>query len=230
MHIIKKELNQAVNYLQALKFEILTSVLLFGVATVGGAGFALLFPQATQEAFRQISEQLAGLVGEDSFQTFVYIWQNNARAMLLVVFFALFWGIPPLIFLVTNGLVLGLVSAMAAQQFSPEMLAAGILPHGIIELPGMFLAGAMGLRIGRTSFIATFQGARWLLVCLLSALRPSLRVVAAWRDFTLAGERLIGEMAQAFRFSFGVLLPALLLAAFIEAYITPLIMEWVQAF
>jgi stage II sporulation protein M len=106
-------------------------------------------------------------------------------------------GIVPMIVATTNGFLLGIVGYSAVEQKGWLYLAAGILPHGIIELPVVLLSIAIGLRLGH--------------MLALSLLKES--------------SDLSGEMRVAIHFLLRWIMPLLLLAAAIETFITPFIIS-----
>jgi stage II sporulation protein M len=61
-----------------------------------------------------------------------------------------FFGVVPVISLVNNGEILGAFGSAFLKEESFLRLLAGILPHGIIEVPFFIISSAMGLKIGRT--------------------------------------------------------------------------------
>ncbi|AJY75309.1 stage II sporulation protein M [Paenibacillus beijingensis] len=91
-----------------------------------------------------------------SLSFFIVIFFNNVIKSLLVIYLGLFFGVFPVIFLVMNGMILGYVLSreFADIGFSGlvESIIKGILPHGIIELPILILAGAYGLKFGTYAF------------------------------------------------------------------------------
>ena len=47
-----------------------------------------------------------------------------------------------------NGLIIGSVlSLLRAHGYTVKWLAAGVMTHGVFELTGLFLAGAVGLKL-----------------------------------------------------------------------------------
>ena len=95
--------------------------------------------------------------------------------------------------MLVNGAALGLVMTMSARGrgIAPTLLS--ILPHGILELPAVILGCAIGLMIG----------------------------AAAARNLLRRGEnKMTTELALAWNFFRGVILPVLLVAAVVEAYLT----------
>lgn len=79
---------------------------------------------------------------------FVFIFLNNAVKSIIVVFSGVFFGFIPIFFLFMNGLLLGYIGAEVVSDNSLFTLVKGILPHGIIEIPTITIAGAFGIRFG----------------------------------------------------------------------------------
>ena len=102
----------------------------------------------------------------------------------------------PVIALVLNGGIIGFISAMVAEQESVGFVLAGLLPHGIFEIPALIIGQAAALRFGTMALLSLFQkNSRRLFL-------PNLR--------------------QNFRYLL-IALALLLPAAIIETYITPLL-------
>ena len=77
------------------------------------------------------------------------IFLNNLRSAVLTVVLG-FTLIFPAISMGVNGFIVGFVlsTALSTHQLTPLQTLAVILPHGIFELPALFLATALGWRIG----------------------------------------------------------------------------------
>jgi stage II sporulation protein M len=168
-------------------------VLVFSGAVLLGYGYTQSFPGETARYMEEIRSYFGGIDQSSSWQTFLSILQNNVDAMALVVALGVFAGLLPFFFLAVNGLLIGLVAGYVFTRVSPLVFLAGILPHGWLELPSMIFAAAIGLRIGETA--------------LKKLLGRKAEVTA--------------ETAQGIRFAVLVILPLLVGAAFIEAFITP---------
>ena len=74
---------------------------------------------------------------------------NNLIAMVALSLGAVSLGLVTLLGLVLNGLLIGAVVGIAVQQADPLFVAALIVPHGVLEIPALLLASAIGLRFGR---------------------------------------------------------------------------------
>ena len=77
--------------------------------------------------------------------TSFYIAFYNWRLAISSATSGILAGVPVLLFLFANGLVIGLVGALIGD---PAMALAALLPHGVVEMPAFLLASACGLRMG----------------------------------------------------------------------------------
>jgi len=133
------------------------------------------------------------------FLLMVFIFSNNAFKSFMVIPLGVFLTLPPIIFIVFNGFVVGLMAYEAVKRLGELgfiYFAAAILPHGVFELPAVFLSAALGIRVG-LAVIARFRGENG--------------VFLAWRD--------------GLKTYFSRVLPILFIAAIIEAFITPKILQ-----
>jgi stage II sporulation protein M len=98
------------------------------------------------------------------------------------------------------GLVGGVLGAASLVGYSPlGVFAVGILPHGIFELSAVILATAAMLKTGA-------------------------QLVTPQADKSL-GEMLLISLADWFRVFIGIAIPLLAIAAIIEIYITPRLIQ-----
>jgi stage II sporulation protein M len=79
---------------------------------------------------------------------FTQIYLNNMLASVMAILLGSFFGILPLYFLVSNGLMVGYLAANRPDGQTMLYFLKGILPHGIIEIPAFVLACSIGLRLG----------------------------------------------------------------------------------
>lgn len=124
-------------------------------------------------------------------------WQNLRTLMIGLVLGICSFGILGVIPVFATLGVLGyLVQTLANNGIPAQMTILGlILPHGLLELPALIIAGAAVLHIG-----------------VVLATPTTKRTV---------GEVFITSLAQWMRVAVGLVLPLLILAAIIEAYLTP---------
>ncbi|ELZ09483.1 hypothetical protein C479_11715 [Halovivax asiaticus JCM 14624] len=159
------------------------------VTLVGGvvAGWFLAAPLAGA-----VESSIAGrLVGHSAPVAAAEFFGNNWTVALTMAFAGFFAVVPAIVTLAFNGLAIGVV---ARTEVELAELLAFMAPHGVIELPAIVVAGAVGIFLGTT----------W---------------VRTWRG---SGSRL--ELADALERAFWVLLGIgilLAIAALIEGFVSP---------
>jgi uncharacterized membrane protein SpoIIM required for sporulation/ABC-type transport system involved in multi-copper enzyme maturation permease subunit len=129
---------------------------------------------------------------------------SNIRALALASLLGVFsLGVLGLIVLMLPFVIIVYAGAVMAAAGMPwaAFLTGFVMPHGIIEIPEIILAGGMILRWG---------------ACLLA--RPEGRSV---------GDVWLEAMADWLAVFLGVVMPMLLLAAVVETWVTPVIAAWV---
>ncbi|MBX0346902.1 MULTISPECIES: stage II sporulation protein M [Haloarcula] len=82
---------------------------------------------------------------------------NNLLAMFIMLLGAVSLGSVTVVGLVLNGLIIGAVVGIALQQVEPIVVAALILPHGVIEIPALLIVAAVSLRFARLT-VRYFRG------------------------------------------------------------------------
>ena len=146
------------------------------------------------------SVENSGIVQEDGSFSAVALFLNNLQAMALSVLY----GFIPFLFrpalsLGVNSIILGALAALYSNNgFSLLMLLAGILPHGIFELPALFLSLGAGLCLCKNINAYIRKNEKGVMKPLLLNI---LRVVCV------------------------LILPLLAAAAVMETYVTPLVMS-----
>ncbi|MEE9365356.1 MAG: stage II sporulation protein M, partial [Dehalococcoidales bacterium] len=175
---------------------ILVAVGLFAI----GMTLGLAMPDDAVELFAgdlTALEELAEILGPFEFSTAAFIFLKNVSALLFSFIFSPLLCLVPIIALIANGGLLSFVSVIVIEQESVGLLLAGLLPHGIFELPALIIGEAAALSFGSMAIIALISKKR------RSQLSPNLK-------------RNLKYLALAF----ALLLPA----AIIETYITPLLL------
>ncbi|WP_434530630.1 stage II sporulation protein M [Haloarcula sp. NS06] len=96
--------------------------------------------------------QNPGTTGENPFMpaelTTLSLTINNLGALLVMALGAISLGSMTVLSLILNGLLIGVVVGIALKQVSPIVVAALIVPHGLIEIPALLIVAAVGLRFG----------------------------------------------------------------------------------
>lgn len=141
---IKKEYKKSWIFIKECKVHIIAVVILFFVSVIIG----FLFPVFFVDFIKKFIEEISGrTVGMNYVQLFLFILQNNLFASVIGMISGILIGVIPLFYAWLNGYVLGFVmnKTVAAQGAS---VLLNLLPHGVFEMPALFLSLALGLKIG----------------------------------------------------------------------------------
>ncbi len=76
------------------------------------------------------------------------IFTNNIVVTMLVFAGGIFVGVGTAVVLIYNGLIVGVVAGLLAQQSETERFFVYILPHGVLEISCILVSAAAGLRMG----------------------------------------------------------------------------------
>ncbi|MDR6227009.1 stage II sporulation protein M [Desmospora profundinema] len=135
--------------------------------------------------------------GRDVEITWWELTSHNIKVGLLFAFGALFASLPTLFFGILNGVWFGIAMVDAWDRMSIWAVFAGMIPHGVVEVPAIWLVTAAGLRP----------------LFILFAYMKGKTIV--WLEEGKQFFSLIVCSCLLFSFS-----------GFIEVYVTPRIMEW----
>jgi stage II sporulation protein M len=120
----------------------------------------------------------------------------------MALLFGLVAGLFPVFFVVSNGLVIGIMLEMIVEKLGTAsgaaVFAAGILPHGILELPAVLISTAIGLNLGYRALRSLLKGDGGV----AAGLKDGLLIFLFW------------------------IVPMLFLAAFIETFVTGAILAY----
>ena len=194
--------NTAAFYRQSLGSVVFSAGWAFaGIIALSFAG-SLLFPKQADgivEKFAQMLQQ-SGMANDDGSVVFSALLLNNLSAMVMATVYGLLPFIRlPALTLGVNGATLGLFAGYYIHQGIPLWkYLAGILPHGIFEIPALILSAALGLYLCRTVSDA-----------LLGKQGGTVRAA-------------VGQCGQILLWW---VLPLIAVAAVIESYVTPVLFQ-----
>ncbi len=79
-----------------------------------------------------------------------YIFWNNLQAAIMLAVTGVAFAIAPIVGLMVNGLLIGMLLAMTGQGIMATLLLiiTGIMPHGIFEIPAILISAGMGIKLG----------------------------------------------------------------------------------
>jgi len=126
---------------------------------------------------------------------------QNLRALILATLLAIFtFGVMSLVVTMIPFAVLGFILALvAASNLSPLPFFMAVIPHGIVEIPAIVLAGAAALRLGS--------------------------VVTRPPDGLTVGEAWLRALGDTVKIGVGVVTPLILVAGILEVVVTPRVVE-----
>ncbi len=87
------------------------------------------------------TDRLAGQ--KTSFSAF--LMTHNIRVSILTLALGMTWGIGTILMLFYNGIMLGAVAVDYVRAGQTKFLLGWLLPHGVIEIPAILIAGQAGL-------------------------------------------------------------------------------------
>ena len=117
-------------------------------------------------------ESSAGDRGAGGHSTFAsQLMVNNIGVSIKAVALGLTYGLGTIVLLFYNGVILGLVAIDYVLAGQSVFLAAWLLPHGVIEIPAILIAGQCGLVLGKALI---GHGDRAPLTARLRAIGPDL--------------------------------------------------------
>lgn len=147
---------------------------------------------------KEIERFLGGFKGYGPFRLVALIFLNNSAKALLAILLGPLLAIFPLLLSAGNGLILGVVGFNSVNSNGIGFVLASVLPHGVLEIPAILLSTAIGIRLG----LETIKKIR-------------------------GKGKIIRELKRGLRFFFHRILLLLLLAAFVEVFVTPAILNLV---
>jgi stage II sporulation protein M len=113
---------------------------------------------AMNKNLQNISDQLTS---KGTVERILIIWENNLQVTTLMVLLGFFLGFFPFFSLYINGFLIGYTVYLGTiVDHQPWLLALGILPHGIIEIPTVILAASFGMRLGLQWLLPKARGKR----------------------------------------------------------------------
>lgn len=175
--IFTANLNFVKSYLPSLYRHLLTSILIFIFGIIGGYYFLEIFPGEAEKILSLLEETYKPILEMPFFAQILFIFLKNGLVSFLMIIFGIFFGIFPIIVLVSNGQILGLVLGWLLPRYDVSYVLLGLLPHGVIEIPCFLISAAIGLRIGKTLIRKIFRKKVSLREELNSGLSFFLRII-----------------------------------------------------
>ena len=183
------------------RFWVIIAAGLFVIGIVAGITIHNAMPASIADLFSGQEATLGDIatsLGGSHIALLIFIFFKNALALIISFLLSPFLCLVPALALLFNSAFISYFSIEVIQEKSLGFLLAGVLPHGIFEIPALLIGEAASLSFGVAVTIAVFSRGR----------RNYLR--------------------NSFKENFRYLLVALALlvpAAIIETFVTPLLLK-----
>ncbi len=175
---------------------LMAAISLFGIGIALGLAFQASIAKLFAQELGNL-EQLSGILAPFSVAMALTVFVKNTVALVTSFVLSPVFCLAPITALIVNGGLIAFVSSVVVTEKSLGFLLAGLLPHGIFELPALIIGEAAALSFGTLAVVALFKKeSRQLLA-------PSLKKNVRYLMVALA-----------------LLVPA----AIVETYITPLLL------
>ncbi|MCI4674372.1 stage II sporulation protein M [Candidatus Mycolicibacterium alkanivorans] len=141
---------------RAWRWWLATAVAFFAVAVavavwVAGSHEVQSALSTPEEIDQLVNHDFASYYRENPAGSFALrVWVNNSWVAAQCIGFAILLGIPIPWVLFQNAANLGVVAGLMSDAGKADVLFGLLTPHGLLELTAVFLAGAVGMRLGWT--------------------------------------------------------------------------------
>lgn len=107
-------------------------------------------PGATREQLEEILRSGRDQGGGEKFAFASFLFQHNLKVGMLSMAAGVLAGVPTIILMIYNGMILGSFIAVHQQAGVGAEAWAWILPHGVTEIGAIILCGGVGLMLGQS--------------------------------------------------------------------------------
>lgn len=136
------------SYLKASRGFVLTSFIVFTISVFAGF-FGVDYLSFLDALIADIFAKVEGLSGTSLI---IFIFYNNVMSSFFALFLGAFFGVFSFFNILLNGTVVGYVIALASETHGIGIVWR-LIPHGIFELPAIFISTGLGLKLGMSFFM-----------------------------------------------------------------------------
>ncbi|MBR1369724.1 hypothetical protein RJ53_09660 [Methanocalculus chunghsingensis] len=181
---------------RSLFISSLIAILIFSGSVAAGAGLVFMNPDIG-DSFMELAHEaldIEEMMGDPPATLALKLFVNNLQACIILFLGGVTFGLLTTFVLIANGVLVGAVAQIAMKLQGITFVIAALAPHGVTELPALFISGALGFMLAR----------------------EMRRELEGEGDAALEAGRYAMIFAK-------VVVPLLVIAAITEAFITPAI-------
>ncbi|HRZ85955.1 MAG TPA: stage II sporulation protein M [Candidatus Paceibacterota bacterium] len=135
----------SLNFIKDCRYYILFTIILFLFMCI--VGYFFKTPEITEIVKKTIEELLQKTKDLNFIEMFIFIFRNNLSVSFFSIILGIFFSIFPFFTIISNGYVLGFVFEKSVSSLGFLSLFR-LFPHGVFELPAIFLSISFGLKLG----------------------------------------------------------------------------------
>lgn len=139
-------LSDSLNFIKESKNYIYSVIAIFLFFVL--IGFFVPVPSSIESQIVEFFEEIVGETeGMSALELVWFILWNNIRSSFIGMVFGVLFGIFPVFSSIINGYIVGVASSLSVSNAGFLSLFK-LLPHGIFELPALFISLGLGVRLG----------------------------------------------------------------------------------
>ena len=197
--IIGPQKQEMLIYLKSLRPYFILTCIVFLLGIIAGYLFAIYQFDIVNELINEFQKKIDIVSGASHFEIMLFIFSNNAMVNFVLIISGIFFSIPSILIVLTNGILIGIVFFQFASQYGFLLVFITLIPHGIIEIPITFTSASIGMKLGVRIFQKLFQ---------------------------IKKVDLKYEFLNAIRIYLIVIIPLIFIAAIIETYFTTMVLDF----
>ena len=144
----REAVKKSVKHLRETKNYFLIIAGIFLITAIIGFAYPNFFNEQILKILQELVDKTQDL---KALELIGFIFTNNLKSSFFAMIFGTLLGIIPLMVTIINGYVLGFVANKTVGMVGYSVLWR-LLPHGIFELPAVFISIGIGLRLGMYTF------------------------------------------------------------------------------
>ena len=144
---MKKSFSELGGFIRESSRYIYFAVTIFFIGILIG----FINPEQFKGLLQAFGKMAKGLLHQNMYRLILSIFIKNSFAALISILLGAFLGIVPILAAVMNGVLMGATISVVAKT-NGAIVLLNLLPHGIFELPAIFISWGLGIWNGAWHF------------------------------------------------------------------------------